>query len=60
VCAGSFSGLLNRGQTCARCGAITFKSAFGELQQERFGRRDTALDSAFADGHRLPKDGFKG
>src|ERR1019366_5508077 len=38
----------------------TFKSAFAVLQQERLGRRDTALDPAFADGHHLPEDGLIG
>ena len=41
VCAGSFRDLLDHGQSCAGCGAITFKPAFDELQQERLGRRDT-------------------
>ena len=48
------------GQTCARCGDITFKSAFDELQQKRFGRRGTALNSVFADGHHLPEHGLIG
>jgi hypothetical protein len=60
VCAGSFRDLLDHGQSCAGCGPITFKSAFGELQQERLGGRDTALDSAFADGHHLPEHGLIG
>jgi hypothetical protein len=42
---------LDHSQGRAGCGAITFKSAFAEVQQERLGRRDTALDTAFADGH---------
>src|SRR2546421_3968340 len=32
VCAGSFRDLLDYGQSCAGCGAITFKSAFAEVQ----------------------------
>jgi hypothetical protein len=37
ACAGSFPDLLEHHQTCARCAAITFNSAFSELQQERLG-----------------------
>ena len=37
---------------------VTFKCAFTVLQQKRLGRRDTALDTAFADSHHLPEDGL--
>jgi hypothetical protein len=48
-----FSGFLDHGQGCAGCGAVAFKPAFRELEQKRLGRRDTALGSAFSDGHHL-------
>jgi hypothetical protein len=41
-------------------GAIPFHPAFRELQQKSFGRRDTALASAFADRHHLTEYGLIG
>jgi hypothetical protein len=46
--------------SCASRGAIALKSAFAEMQQKRLGRRDTALDTGFADGHHLPEHGLVG
>ena len=45
---------------CARRRPITFKTAFGKLEQERLGGRNTARGSAFADGHHLTEDGLIG
>jgi hypothetical protein len=46
-------GFLDCSQGCTRCGPVTFKPAFCELEQEGFGRRDLARCSSFADGHHL-------
>jgi hypothetical protein len=59
-CAEALLSVFDHCQSCAGCGAITFKCAFAVLQQERLVRRDSALDPAFADGHHLPEDGLIG
>jgi hypothetical protein len=56
LCAKSFGALLYHRQGCAACWAIAFKAAFGEMEQERLGCSDTALDSTFSDSHHLPED----
>ena len=53
-------GLPDHSQGCAGSGAIAFHPAFSEFQQKSLCRGDTALASAFADGHRLAEYGLKG
>src|ERR1700692_791429 len=53
ACALPFPGLLDHSQGFTGCGAVAFKPAFCELEQEGLGRRDTARRPAFADGHHL-------
>ena len=56
VGAAPFPGLFDHGERCTGCRAIAFKSEFDELKQERFGRRYSSPNSAFADGHPLSED----
>src|SRR6516162_6785462 len=53
-------GLLDQSQGRTGSGAIAFHPAFSEFQQKSLGRRDTALASAFADGHNLAEYGLIG
>jgi hypothetical protein len=59
-CAETLLSVLDHRQSCAGCGTITFKCAFAVLQQKRLGRRDTALNTAFADSHHPSEDGLIG
>jgi hypothetical protein len=56
--ADSLLSVLDHRQSCAGCGAITFKCAFGVLQQERLVRLDIAFDPTFADSHHPPEHGL--